>query len=222
MNKFIVMLSGGKDSLACYLKLVEDYGSSNVLPISLSYFYNGNKDRDSTVNAHLTRLTASMNVTIVNGNEKDFSDILDGLFVDIDPTEYYLCTGEIDHFGEVALYYEIINKYKLRGLYNPFIGKPKSAIFRVLEKYDVEFAMLSAFVNANNIPLKNRVLEFIGQRYTVSQLETLYNTDREAYFALQTVTLQCSGYSTFNEDEIQNVLDTIQQNKSIEKSIYQM
>jgi len=146
MNKFIVMLSGGKDSLACYLKLVEDYGSSNVLPISLSYFYNGNKDRDSTVNAHLTRLTASMNVTIVNGNEKDFSDILDGLFVDIDPTEYYLCTGEIDHFG----------------------------------------------------------------------------TDREAYFALQTVTLQCSGYSTFNEDEIQNVLDTIQQNKSIEKSIYQM
>jgi hypothetical protein len=66
------------------------------------------------------------------------------------------------------------------------------------------------------------VLEFIGQRYTVSQLETLYNTDREAYFALQTVTLQCSGYSSFSEDEIQNVLNTIQQNKSIEKSIYQM
>lgn len=221
-NKFIVMLSGGKDSLACYLKLVEDYGKENIIPVSLSYFYNGNKDRDETIKNHLSLLTSSMGVRLVEGNGKDFSDILDGLFVDVDPTQYYLCTGEIDHFGEIALYYEIINKYKLRGLYNPFIGKPKQVIFRVLEKYDVEFVMLSAFVNSVNVALKERIIDFVGRRYTVAQLEELYNTDRSAYFALQTVTLKCNGYHNFTEEEIQNVVDVIQTNKALDKSIYEM
>lgn len=216
------MLSGGKDSMACYLKLVEDYGKDNVIPVSLSYLYNGNENRDQAIKDHLTLLTSSMGVRLVEGNGKDFSDILDGLFVYIDPTQYYLCTGEIDHFGEIALYYEIINKYKLRGLYNPFIGKPKNTIFRVLEKYGIEFVMLSAFVNSANTTLRDRILEFVGRRYTVAQLEELYNTDGEAYFALQTVTLKCNGYYPFTEEQIQNVVDVIYNNKALDKSVYEM
>ncbi len=222
MDKFIVMLSGGKDSLACYLKLVEEHGKENVMPISLSYFYKGNRDRDITIRNHMLKLTSSMNVTVIEGNGKDFSDILDGLFSRIDATQYYLCTGEIDHYGEIALYYEIINKYKLRGLYNPFIGKPKQVIFRVLEKYNVEFVTISAFLNKNNVQLYNRVFDYIGKRFTVAELENLYNQDPELYFALQSITLKCNGTFPFSENDINAVVETINTHKTLEKSVYLM
>jgi hypothetical protein len=221
-NKFIVMLSGGKDSLACYLKLVEDHGKSNVIPISLSYFYKGNKDRDTTVSNHLKKLTQAIGVKVIYGNDKDFSDILDSLFQELNASEYYLCTGEIDHYGEIALYYEIINKYKLKGLYNPFIGKPKHELFCTLKRYNASFAILSSFVNKNNLKLKNEVLTYVGQKITVDGLEQLYNNNPELYFSLQTITLKYDGGYNFSDEEMQSVVDVINDNKSFEKSVYLM
>jgi diphthamide synthase (EF-2-diphthine--ammonia ligase) len=215
-NKFIVMLSGGKDSLACYLKLVEDHGKSNVIPISLSYFYKGNKDRDTAISNHLTKLTQSIGVKIIYGNDKDFSDILDGLFNELDATQYYLCTGEIDHYGEIALYYEIINKYKLKGLYNPFIGKPKHELFCTLKRYNAEFAILSAFINKNNLSLQNQVLDYIGKRLTVDELEEIYINKPELYFSLQTIVLKYDHGYSFSEKELSDVISVISNNKSFE------
>lgn len=210
MNKFLLMFSGGKDSLAAYLKLKETFGSECIKTFTIK------SSNDVVWNPELNVIDAMYNNNIVvDTTDKVYYDAFEQMLKDknINASEYFYSSGELDHLHEHIDYYPVISKYGFKGFVTPFNGKPKELTFDILKKYNCEFIITQAIVSSNAD--MDAVYSYIGQRVTAYDLEQLYLDKTFNYFyTFQTFAVKCDSVITFSEDEIAQLQESINATKS--------
>lgn len=210
MNKFLLMFSGGKDSLAAYLKLKETFGSKSIKTFTIK------SSSDVVWNPALDIIDEMYIGNIVfDVNDKVYYNSFQQMLNDhnIKPEEHYYSSGELDHLHEHIDYYPIVSKFKFKGYVNPFYGKPKELIFDILKKYNCEFIITQAIVSSS--ANMDEVYSYIGQRVTAAQLEELYlNKSFNYFYTFQTFAIKCDSVITISEDKIAELQQSINANKT--------
>ncbi len=205
MDKFLLMFSGGKDSLATYLNLIESHGKDNVLPfmIQSNVPQLWSTPVDSFVNNCYTHNLLKIHV----GNEvyyQKLSDVLNEK--NLDTSEYYFSAGENDLMYEMAAYYPVVKLFNMKGLVSPLLNKPKDIMFNYLKRYNCEFVV--TYISASDISLAQT--EFIGKRLTASELEEIYNNPQITnFYRLQTLAVKCDGVIKSSEEQINQLINDI-------------
>lgn len=220
MSKILLLLSGGKDSIGSYIRLVEEFGAENIVPLFEPYVTNIENKEYSAVNAYLTERFKNLNNICIKQDNADIIDLLDDVLKVHDLKDFYLCTGEVDNFGDVASLYEIVNRYDMLGIYNPFFGKDKALFFDTLKKYNIEFVVLSGISFSDDIN-NTKLIDCIGKTLTSQDIESMFSRDKELYFSLQTVFVQ-SSFPLFGDVSPKEAIDAINDTKSKEFSIFKM
>lgn len=207
-NKVICMLSGGKDSMATYLKLLESFDKKDILPImiqrSAGYLADWTDQKDIFVNnryrfENLTPIKPSENEKYYTTFEHKLLD------VGIDTSDYYFSTGELDILYEIINTYPVVELLDCKGFISPFMGKPRDLMFEYLKKYNCEFVITGIWKN-------NEPKEYIGKRITAVELEEVYRKPREFgidVYKIQTLAVRCDGLIEASEEEIETLINDI-------------
>jgi len=215
MSKFLLSLSGGKDSLAAYLKLKETFGSSCIKTFT---------NNDVVWNTDLDLIDEMYeNNIILDSGDKVYYDAFGQMLNDhdINPNEYYFSSGELDSINETVDYYPIISKFGFKGFVTPFYGKPKQLVFDILQKYNCEFIITQAFVTPTaNI---DEVYSNIGRIVTAEQLKNMYlDKNFNYFFAYQTFAIKCDSIITLSQNKITGLYESINMSKDKNTSIFIM
>jgi hypothetical protein len=218
MSKFLLSLSGGKDSLAAYLRLKETFGSDSIKTFTIK----SSNDVVWDTNLDLISEMYEDNIILDCGN-KVYYDAFGQMLNDhnINPTEYYFSSGELDFMHETADYYPLISHFGFKGFTTPFYGKPKELVFDILQKYNCEFIITQAFVPPGSDI--DEVYSHIGRIVTATELKDMYlNKAFQYFFAYQTFAVKCDSVITLNQDKIAKLHESINAVKNKTTSIIVM
>jgi hypothetical protein len=209
MNKFLLMFSGGKDSLAAYLKLKETFGSNAIKTFTIK------SNNDIVWNAAFDLIEEMYSNNIVlNTHDKVYYEAFSQMLKEqlIDASQYYYSSGELDHLHEHADYYPVISHFGFKGFVTPFYGKPKELTFDILKKYNCEFIITQAIVSPD--ANMDEVYSHIGRRVTATQLEEMYlDKSFNYFFTFQTFAIKCDSVITLDETKIAQFQNSINDNK---------
>ena len=218
MSKFLLSLSGGKDSLAAYLRLKETFGSDSIKTFTIK----SSNDVVWDTNLDIINEMYEDNIILDSGN-KVYYDAFGQMLNDhnINPNEYYFSSGELDFMHETADYYPLISRFGFKGFTTPFYGKPKELVFDILQKYNCEFIITQAFVPPGAD--LDEVYSNIGRIVSASELKDMYlNKSFEYFFAYQTFAVKCDSIITLNQDKITELHESINAIKDKNTSIIVM
>lgn len=218
MSKFLLSLSGGKDSLAAYLRLKETFGFDSIKTFTIK----SSNDVVWDTNLDLISEMYEDNIILDSGN-KVYYDAFEQMLNDhdINPNEYYFSSGELDFMHETVDYYPLISRFGFKGFTTPFYGKPKELVFDILQKYNCEFIITQAFVppGAN----LDEVYSNIGRMVSSSELKDMYlDKTFKYFFAYQTFAVKCDSLITLNQDKIAKLHESINAAKDKNTSIIVM
>lgn len=206
--KFILMFSGGKDSVAAYFHLVEKYGKENVRVITFAPVSN------NVMTVFLKETLVNIDIHYYDADVNKFGDVVNDVLTDVDASEYYLVSGETDSIYSMSNYYAMINKYKMKGLYVPFLSKSTINVLNSLRQYNCKFIVTSVFLRENNEDVLTKCKNLIGEILTVDDLLNLYSSDPTIYNKLQTQLIDYKGCADSNI-LLSDVLDYVKANHDV-------
>ncbi len=217
MNKIILQTSFGKDSLSTYLKLVELHGKNSVIPVTFKSNVKMLWDP-----AYEQIINEFGNTTIIDCGNTVYYEALNEFMLEnnIDASNCYLSTGEIDNIDEICNYYSVIRKYNYKGWINPYFGKPKETIFDILNQYECEFLFTRAVIPDESFRIKAE--ELIGTVITTNDLKILYKNDPFLFYSMQTIATKCTYFKDIDYSKINNYILQFNENKNLTEYIVTM
>lgn len=215
MSKFLLSFSGGKDSLAAYLKLKETFGKDSIKTFTIK----SSNDVVWDPSLDLIDEMYADNIILDSGNNvyyDAFEEMLN--HYNIDPAEYYFSAGELDSMHEMVDYYPLISHFGFKGFTTPFYGKPKELVFDILQKYNCEFIITQAFINPSSD--MDQVYSNIGKIVSSLELKNMYlDKSFNYFFSYQTFAIKCDSVITLSQDKIDELSASINNNKSKNRSL---
>lgn len=204
MNNVMLLFSGGKDSLATYLTYREN-NTVNVTPITFV------SDNNVVWNQNLNVIGSMYeDIVCIDVQNDVYYDPLKtyALQNNIDFSNYYFSSGEIDHLHEIFDFYPVVRNFNFKGFVNPYLGKPKTLVFDILKRYECEFVITKCILPPN-VVASQQVLDNIGRRLTAAELEQMYIEYYPYFFNYQTFAVKCNNIITFSEEDITNLQNSL-------------
>lgn len=201
------LVSGGKDSVAAAIALMEDYPDANILYVAY-------KAKDAPpfvwppIDNLLQELFCDKDFSIVTG--VNMWDDLGKFIIDRGqhPNDYYVATGEADFLFDYVDYYPGLSKNEFIGIFCPLLGN-KKRFFSIHETYNTKFTY-TGIIAVDKLNLSKDSLKYIGAIYDINDIKKMYDTDRwEKYFRLQSLVLSCDKLCAASDKTIKKLIDDL-------------